>query len=308
MFVYSESELVTKNGYFIVDPTLKITKDKILPLDCVACLTLLSKNLGVFPGWKQKLQVAKEAGYNMIHLTPVQDLGGSQSAYSISNHLVSNPNFQAAKTRSSVKLVKTSSRLGDMGHVIEMEEGLKKIGDLVEAIRNDWGILSITDVVWNHMAVDSHILKSHPEMGYNLMNSPHLRPAFALDQLLYQFSLDMAAGRLECEGVSPYIRSEGELYHAIHILNDSVIGKARIWEYFSVDVLELVEEFREAVIKKEKDQSFVDGGGRSEIKLEIIQDPLYRRNKSTVDMKVALKIFNIPKHWRISTIQCVMVQ
>ena len=229
----------------------------------------------------------------MIHLTPIQDLGCSQSAYSISNHLISNPKFQASKGRSKrVKLVKTSSRLGDIGHVIEMEEGLKKIGDLVEAIRNDWGILSITDVVWNHMAVDSAVLKSHPEAGYNLMNSPHLRPAFALDQLLYQFSIDMAAGRLEREGVSLYIRSEGELYHAVHILNDSVIGKARIWEYFSVDVMELMEEFRVAI---EKDVDSLDSDDRHGMKLEIIQDPLYRRNKSTVDMKVALKRFNISK-------------
>ena len=50
---------MTKIGYFLVDPTLRLTKTTTLPLDCVACLTLLSKNLGVLTGWKQKLQVNK---------------------------------------------------------------------------------------------------------------------------------------------------------------------------------------------------------------------------------------------------------
>ncbi|XP_062509338.1 glycogen debranching enzyme-like [Corticium candelabrum] len=287
------SELVTKIGYFLVDPTLRLTKTTTLPLDCVACLTLLSKNLGVLTGWKQKLQVAKEAGYNMIHFTPVQQLGESQSAYSISNQLKSNPNFHASKVRpKSTKLVKTSSHLGDMGHVIEMEEGLKKIGDLTESIRNEWGILSITDVVWNHMAVDSDLLKVHPEAAYNLMNSPHLRPAFALDQLLYQFSLDMAARKFTSEGVTPHIRSESELHHVMHVLNDIAIVKGRLWEYFTVDVGQLLKEFRIAISEHAE---IIDSEDRDRLTLQIIQDPLYRRHKSTIDMKVAMKMFNITK-------------
>lgn len=229
----------------------------------------------------------------MIHFTPVQELGCSRSAYSISNQLMSNSSFHASKVRSQrTKLVKTTSRLGDVGHVIEMEEGLKKIGDLIETMRNEWGILSITDVVWNHMAVDSDLLKAHPEAAYNLVNSPHLRPAFALDQLLYQFSLDMAAGRLECEGVTPYVRSEGELSHIVHVLNDSVIVKARLWEYFSVDVYNVMDEFRVAISEHAET---LDSGDRTELQLEVIQDPLYRRNMSTVDMDVALRMFNITK-------------
>ena len=229
----------------------------------------------------------------MIHFTPVQQLGESQSAYSISNQLKSNPNFHASKVRpKSTKLVKTSSHLGDMGHVIEMEEGLKKIGDLTESIRNEWGILSITDVVWNHMAVDSDLLKVHPEAAYNLMNSPHLRPAFALDQLLYQFSLDMAARKFTSEGVTPHIRSESELHHVMHVLNDIAIVKGRLWEYFTVDVGQLLKEFRIAISEHAE---IIDSEDRDRLTLQIIQDPLYRRHKSTIDMKVAMKMFNITK-------------
>ncbi len=44
-------------------------------------------------------------------------------------------------------------------------------------------MLSMTDLVWNHTADNSPWLKDHPEAGYNLNNSPHLKAAFALVSL-----------------------------------------------------------------------------------------------------------------------------
>ena len=52
----------------------------------ICCITCSTKLLGPLPEWKGRLRVSYEAAYNMIHLTPIQQLGSSQSAYNISDH------------------------------------------------------------------------------------------------------------------------------------------------------------------------------------------------------------------------------
>ena len=45
--------------------------------------TFLASNLGPVAGWPPYLHQSREQGYNAVHVTPVQPLGESQSAYSL---------------------------------------------------------------------------------------------------------------------------------------------------------------------------------------------------------------------------------
>jgi len=88
-------------------------------------ITHLSKLLGPLDKWEDSLRVAKEAGYNVIHLTPVQKLGISNSGYSIADYHALNPTFNS---------------------------DFKALKQLVDKIEREWQVLTIQDVVWNHAA------------------------------------------------------------------------------------------------------------------------------------------------------------
>ena len=270
------------SGYFLVEPNLGYSPEGI------CCQTYITKLLGPFTEWKERIRVGMEAGYNMLHFTPIQQLGSSRSAYSISNHLrMDSSYFKSSNTPSEVNT--TYSDCTGCKKTLKVDSSYVKMQDFVKSINRDWGILSMVDVVWNHTAFDTPWLMQHPEVGYNLVNSPHLRPAYALDVTLAAFSREIAEGKWENMGIRPVIEHQGDIHNVCSRLLDTVLPQARLWEYSNVDVEVLVEEFRTAVYR-------LNGGNhpRPEGKrLNIVQDKMYRRLGSSFDLDLALELFNI---------------
>jgi len=221
-----------RSGYFNIDPILKIKarspildsdlhvlpvgkgaalKDEYvnLPLDGLSILTVVSKWMGSLSHWKSHFEEAKERGYTMLHYTPLQERGESDSPYSIRNQLKYDP-----------ELFK-----GDIGE----DSGKASIEEILRAAREDYGLLSLTDVVLNHTANDSVWLVEHPEAGYSPANSPHLTPALELDSAILKFSSTLAAN-----GLPTVVSSDKDLDILIAAL-EKVVKGLNLWQYYVLD-------------------------------------------------------------------------
>ncbi|XP_060528992.1 glycogen debranching enzyme [Cylas formicarius] len=268
-FVYENEEDKQGSGYILVDPVLTYGKNEELPLDCIQCQTVLTKHLGPFSSWEQKLSVTKESGYNMVHFTPVQELGASKSSYSLSEQLKLNPMFNE-------------------------EDGRKPSFDDLEKfannMRREMKMLSICDIVLNHTANESKWLLEHPEVTYNCVNCPYMRPAYLLDAAFHQFSIDVKKGLYEDRGIPAEVSTEEHLNAIRYHFKMSVLDPLKLEELFIVDVNKCISEFLELA---RKTQPVSDSVRITQAELKIIQDPDFRRLKSTVDVELAVNLYNV---------------
>ncbi|XP_059358080.1 glycogen debranching enzyme-like isoform X1 [Carassius carassius] len=155
-------------------------------------------------------------------------------------------------------------------------------------MKNEWNMLCITDVVYNHTAVNSKWIKKHPECGYNLVNSPHLKPAWVLDRALWHVTCAIADGKYKDRGLPALIQNHQHLLAIRGVLWQDVFPKIKLWEFFQVKVEPMVEQFRALLQSGAKsDRSQTEGKQQ----LKIIQDPLCRRFGNTVDMNSALETY-----------------
>ncbi|RUS77596.1 hypothetical protein EGW08_014635 [Elysia chlorotica] len=267
-----DPEKCNGSGYFLVDPTLHLGPEKEeISMDAIVCQSVITKLLGYFDEWLPRLQVASESGYNMVHFTPVQELGISNSAYSIRNQLHLSPVY---------------TRPGSAKNY-----DLDDLENLMENLNNNLGLMGLSDLVYNHTSKDSPWVLEHPECGFNMDNSPHLRPAYILDRIFENFSLEVGNGRWEFDGVPRRINSEEHIGAIYNVLRHKVFPSFRLHEFYCVNIENLIKEFRNAI---EQNNTPIYEGGATQI--SIIQDPQFRRFKSSIDMNLAVHLFNTDRH------------
>eukprot|EP00792_Barthelona_sp_PAP020_P002306 TRINITY_DN13774_c0_g1_i1.p1 TRINITY_DN13774_c0_g1~~TRINITY_DN13774_c0_g1_i1.p1 ORF type:complete len:1451 (+),score=388.30 TRINITY_DN13774_c0_g1_i1:36-4388(+) len=220
-----EGRIASPTFRFVVDP---IANDKMV------VTSMLPKQMGALQDWNTHFTLCQEAGATAIHLSPVCELGLSQSAYSLADHLNIDKKY-----------------CGDWD----------MLGDVADSARAD-GLLLIQDVVLNHMAANAPILSLHPEFGYSMTNSPHLKQAFALDEMIQQLcgggitdkqnNISLKSMNREIDHV--WFRDGVELKPSLKGMNinnsediDKVIAEiekayemCRIWEFYVLDVAQIV--------------------------------------------------------------------
>ncbi|KAF1355279.1 hypothetical protein BDV97DRAFT_345156 [Delphinella strobiligena] len=195
----------TETWYIDVSPHLTVQKST-LPLNSLSIISVLSKFMGKYPSdWNKHLQGISERGYNMVHFTPLMMRGDSNSPYSIyDQHTFDKTIFP---------------------------KGGADIEALTSKMENDYGLLSLTDVVWNHTANNSKWLEEHPEAGYNLNTAPWLQGAYELDSALLKYSSE-----LKSRGLPTTLNSVDDLLKIMDGVKTHVIGAIRLWEFYVINV------------------------------------------------------------------------
>ncbi|EPQ65564.1 Bgt-4880 [Blumeria graminis f. sp. tritici] len=195
----------TETYYIDVAPRL-VLDGEYLPMPALCIFSTISKFMGKYPyDWEKHLVSISERGYNMIHFTPLQRRGASNSPYSIFNQLEWDPTM--------------------------FPNGEADVKDLINSMQSKYGLLGLTDVVWNHTAHNSEWVQEHPEVGYNLSTAPWLRAALELDDKLLDFS-----SKLSSYNLPTTLTSIEDLTKIMEALKERVIDDLKLWEYYVIDV------------------------------------------------------------------------
>lgn len=111
--------------------------------------------------------------------------------------------------------------------------------------REEYGLLGIIDIVLNHTANNSPWLVEHPESAYNTDDCPNLYPAWLFDSELARFSNDYADKRNmnDCPA-APFINSEADLRAVLNAIQNKIINRLNLHEYFLFNVEREIQNAR----------------------------------------------------------------
>ncbi|RCK55614.1 Glycogen debranching enzyme [Candida viswanathii] len=220
----NDKSQTTEKYYFNVPPNLTIN-GKFVPFNNINVETVVSKWIGPYENWDKFFKNVTKKGYNMIHFTPLQERGESNSPYSIYDQLRFDPEIFKDQSLATKQIHK---------------------------VLNDNDLLSLTDVVWNHTANNSAWLREYPDSGYNAATAPHLIPAIELDGELLEFSKN-----LKSLGLPTDVKSDRDLQVILDGINTHVLDKLRLWEYYVFNKREIVEELETSFTKNKHEISRV---------------------------------------------------
>ncbi|KAI9668292.1 MAG: hypothetical protein M1821_001112 [Bathelium mastoideum] len=197
----------TKTSVHYLDIMPKLTvRNEDLPLEALSICSVLSKFMGKYPtDWEKHLMGISQRGYNMVHFTPLTTRGDSNSPYSIyDQHQFDN---------------------------IAFPNGEKDVAEMISKMENEFGLLGLTDVVWNHTANNSKWLEEHPEAGYNVNTAPWLEAPYELDTALLKLSKE-----LQQLDLPTTLRNTDDLNRIMESVKTRCISGTRLWEYYIVNV------------------------------------------------------------------------
>ncbi|EGC49156.1 glycogen debranching enzyme [Histoplasma capsulatum var. duboisii H88] len=213
----SQEQLRSQTHYLTISPRVKLN-DTRLPFTSLSVITVLSKFMGQYPtDWDKHLASISRRGYNMVHFTPLMARGESNSPYSIFDPLTFDPAC--------------------------FPNGEADVAALVKRMEGTYGLLALTDVVWNHTANNASWLLEHPEAGYSVATAPWLEAALELDTALLRYSEQLAELGLPVD-----FKSNEDVVEVVNGIKGNVIDKIRLWEYYAVDVQRDVERTIQAYV------------------------------------------------------------
>lgn len=255
----------SKHGYFNVDPVIHLPqrtpildprtlqpapnggavtgKDVVVSQTALTTLSFFAKWAGPLSKWGPHLKVASQAGYNMIHYTPLQVRGTSNSPYSIADQLdFSHDMFE-----------------GEAASKGSPSDRAKSLKAALAKIKQEYGMLSLMDVVLNHTANSSEWLNEHPEAGYNPENSPHLTPAEELDRTLLEYSNKLAELKLPTDP-----QTTADVKAIMEGVKNHVLTPLRLWQYYVIDVKGNVDAVGEAWDQHKAASNGASASGKTE--------------------------------------------
>ena len=227
---------------FIVDPVLPLVHGVNVLLDGIVVQTVLSKLIRSIEHWDEEFQLTTISGYNFIHFSPIQQLGQSNSCYSIYDQLSFAPSlFQFELNRNQQK--------------IEFKQAIEKL-------HHQNGLLSMTDVVLNHTANNTPWLETQIDASYNTRNSIYLLPAFKLDQLIFDVS-QLRNGTI--------ISDPGVIDQIVDVIAQR-LPELKLWEYYQIDIDSVMQDFESISTRKSVNDVS---------KLKLFRDSLYQKEHET---------------------------